>query len=338
VIADLVDGRAVDASTAEEIASVVNAAGAVDAPHVEPISGAYMQRALRHGWDGRGVENVVVGRVDGRLAAYAEIELPTWDNHHMAFVELFVRPEHRGSGLGRDIVDQVHALMKTADRTLIVANAWAGSHLERFWLDQGLESASAAAQRRLIPADLDWPQLQAILAESATASADYEIVEVPQPVPDDMIDGMLELQRTMNDAPLDDLALEDEVWTEERYRGHEQALAHRGMRNIVLAARDSTTAELAGYTAVVVEDERPHLGFQEDTVVARQHRGHRLGLRLKIEMLRLLREREPQIRQIDTWNAVSNRHMIAVNEAIGCFVVGVGSEMQRDLTGRLTDG
>ena len=61
------------------------------------------------------------------------------------------------------------------------------------------------------------------------------------------------------------------------------------------------------------------------------HRGHRLGMRLKVEMLRLLRDRHPDIVQIDTWNAESNDHMIAVNEALGCFVVGRVVELQRHL-------
>jgi hypothetical protein len=61
------------------------------------------------------------------------------------------------------------------------------------------------------------------------------------------------------------------------------------------------------------------------------HRGHKLGLRLKIAMLKRLIEVEPQVRQVDTWNAESNSHMIAVNDAIGCAVVGRAVEMQRRL-------
>lgn len=89
---------------------------------------------------------------------------------------------------------------------------------------------------------------------------------------------------------------------------------------------------MAGHTVVAVEDERPHLGFQNDTEVAPAHRGHRLGLRLKIEMLQRLREIEPQVVRIDTWNAESNGHMVAVNEQLGCFVVGRSVEMQKPLS------
>jgi GNAT superfamily N-acetyltransferase len=286
---------------------------------------------LKHGWDGRGTENVVVARTGEAITGFCAVHLPFWDNRHMAFCELYVRPDHSDSSLANQLLDQVYGLMKANERTLLVANAWRDSWLERFWREQGLEMASEAAQRRLVPADLDWHRLDELHAEGVGRSSAYDVFEVAAPVADDLVDDMVKLQLAMNDAPLNDLALEDDVWNAERYRGFESAMARRRITSHRLVARHRETGDMAGFTAVAVEHDRPHLGFQEDTAVLRDHRGHRLGLRLKIEMLRLLREREPQIKQIDTWNAVSNRHMIAVNDALGCFVVGYGGELQRDL-------
>jgi RimJ/RimL family protein N-acetyltransferase len=59
-----------------------------------------------------------------------------------------------------------------------------------------------------------------------------------------------------------------------------------------------------------------------NTVVTRKHRGHRLGLLTKIAMMELLATTEPQLERISTWNAETNEHMIAVNEAIGYTVWG----------------
>jgi GNAT superfamily N-acetyltransferase len=329
---DLIDGRTVDEGLASEIAEVANAAHRIDAPQNEPEPVEHLRLWLTFGWDDRGIEHVVVGRIDGRLTAFATVELPIWDNRHMAFVELYIHPDYRTSAVGEQVFDEVNATMKANDRTLLVANAWKDSHLERFLTEHGLEMASEAAQRRLIPADLGWTELDGLHAESLAASSAYEVFEVPAPVSDDLVDGMVELQLAMNDAPLDDLALQANRWNAQRYRECESALAHRQMTSYRLAARHRERGEMAGFTAVVVEDARPHLGFQEDTAVIRAHRGHRLGLRLKIEMLRHLREVRPQIRQIDTWNAVSNSHMIAVNDALGCFVAGYGGELQRDFS------
>ena len=71
--------------------------------------------------------------------------------------------------------------------------------------------------------------------------------------------------------------------------------------------------------------------MQFDTSVVRAHRGHRLGLLLKIEMLRWLGDVEPQLRVLDTWNAATNEHRIAVNERLGYRVIGEAIEWQRHL-------
>src|SRR5438477_287346 len=77
----------------------------------------------------------------------------------------------------------------------------------------------------------------------------------------------------------------------------------------VMACHDGT-GEPAGLTMVEVGPERPDWGFQALTAVAREHRGRRLGLRLKLAMLDLLADREPQVRHILTSNAETNGHMI----------------------------
>jgi RimJ/RimL family protein N-acetyltransferase len=80
---------------------------------------------------------------------------------------------------------------------------------------------------------------------------------------------------------------------------------------------------------VVVDGERPTLAEQHDTSVVRAHRGHRLGLLLKAEMLLWLAEAEPQLERIYTWNAESNGHMIAVNDRLGYRPMGRSLEFQR---------
>jgi hypothetical protein len=48
-------------------------------------------------------------------------------------------------------------------------------------------------------------------------------------------------------------------------------------------------------------------------------------------MLRWLREAQPQLATIDTWNAESNDHMIGVNEAVGYRVMGRALAFQRSM-------
>ena len=49
----------------------------------------------------------------------------------------------------------------------------------------------------------------------------------------------------------------------------------------------------------------------------REHRGHRLGVAVKVANLRLLQRERPDITRLTTYNAEVNSHMIGVNEALG---------------------
>jgi hypothetical protein len=94
-------------------------------------------------------------------------------------------------------------------------------------------------------------------------------------------------------------------------------VASRGDCAYRVIARHRTTGEVGGHTMVVTQPRQPQFGFQADTAVARHHRGHRLGLLLKIDMMRWLAVAEPQLKIIETWNNVDNTFMINVNEALG---------------------
>ena len=103
------------------------------------------------------------------------------------------------------------------------------------------------------------------------------------------------------------------------------------LRGCNARARHRDTGELAGHTVVTVEGGDPTQGHQHDTSVVGTHRGHRLGLLLKADMVLWLRQAEPQLARIDTWNAESNDHMIEVNEAIGYRVMGRELQFQKSL-------
>jgi RimJ/RimL family protein N-acetyltransferase len=62
-----------------------------------------------------------------------------------------------------------------------------------------------------------------------------------------------------------------------------------------------------------------------------EYRGHRLGLLTKIAMLDLLAKLEPGVRRIQTGNAGSNAHMVAINEQLGFTIAGVSRDWELDL-------
>jgi GNAT superfamily N-acetyltransferase len=125
----------------------------------------------------------------------------------------------------------------------------------------------------------------------------------------------------INDAPTDELDVEDEVFDAARIRAFEAARLDGGDRIYRIVARRKSDGVLAGHTLVGVNEAQPEYANQWDTSVLEDHRGHRLGMLLKASMVEWLHEAEPTLRYLDTWNAESNSYMIAVNEALGYEVV-----------------
>ena len=104
-----------------------------------------------------------------------------------------------------------------------------------------------------------------------------------------------------------------------------------GLRSYHAAARHRDGGPLVGWTTLVVAPSVPHWAMQWNTVVAPDHRGHRLGMWLKTENLAAMRAAEPRVRRIETQNAVDNGPMLDVNVAMGFRVVGHAWEWQGDL-------
>ena len=165
-------------------------------------------------------------------------------------------------------------------------------------------------------------QLDRLRETAEQKAAGYSLVSWTGLVPEEFIEQAAALFAALNDAPHDPQTV-PAVWDARRVRERVNALRPAyGLRTYAVAARHEATGELAALTEIAVDPADPGSGHQMLTGVTRKHRGHRLGLLVKIAMLEVLRAAEPQLERIDTWNAESNRYMIAVNEALGYTVLG----------------
>ena len=254
-----------------------------------------------------------------------------YDNLHLAWLGVQVHPEHRRRGHGTRMLEELVTEVRARGRTSIGIDGWDDEGARGFAARHGLEQKSAAIERRQQLAELDWAAIERLHAEASAAAAAYEIVRREGRTPDDELEQLAEMASAINDAPTDDLDIEDEVFSADRMRAYETSQLARGQRMFRTFARHRDTGEQAGHSVVLVDEERPQLAHQHDTSVVRSHRGHRLGLLLKTDMNLWLREVQPQIAEISTWNAESNDHMIGVNDAIGYRVMGRELEFQKSL-------
>lgn len=302
-------------------AAVREAARAADRPDRLPETVSAYRGRLRHGYDGDA--SVLAVALDGeRVTGVAEVELPTWDNTHAAYVDVTVDPRLRRRGIGRSLFRASLEWVRARDRTLVVGESGDLPAAVAFAKAMGMELASEGVERTQLMSTVDRIRLDEVFAGALGHAADYELVRLPGAVPEDLLGEVARMTAAINDAPLDDLDLGDEVYTPERIRAFEAAHHARGFRLYRVVARLRSTGEFAGHTLVAVVAEQPWYCWQLDTSVLRAHRGHRLGLLLKIDMLRWLAAVEPQLERIVTDNAASNAHMIAVNELLGQRVTG----------------
>jgi GNAT superfamily N-acetyltransferase len=317
-----------DATAIEASRSVLEAATAVDAPFLPPLTFFRRSMYVRHGWDGSPERHLLLS-VGRHPVALADLELGEWDNRDLLWFNLVVDPAHRRRGYGSRMLAEVLDIGRQERRTKFGSGWWETPSSEVFAERHGFRRAAQEIFRRQEPRLLPTGFIEAVCAEAAPYAAAYELVRIEGHAPDELLPTLTELTAAINDAPIDDLDVEDEVFTVERIRDYENAALSSGHRLRRIVAVHRPTGEAAAHTVVVVDTEQPELAHQHDTSVARAHRGHRLGLLLKAQMLRWLAEAEPQITSIDTWNAESNGHMIAVNERLGYRALGRELAFQR---------
>ncbi|NRQ49743.1 GNAT family N-acetyltransferase [Aeromicrobium stalagmiti] len=294
-----------------------------------PFDGPYLavEKRVNLTDDAYGSKTAVMARDDaGTPVAGGTAVMTLQDNREFVFVEVFVPTENRRRGHGTAVLEALVATGRERGRTIAFAMAaWAvGDETDagrRFLEAHGFTLDIMDAIRELtLPADL--PALELDPA--------YTLETWRGPCPEEWIDEYAELRRILiTEAPSGDAGLEDEHWDADRVRKDEADLVRMGREMQVSVAR-SRDGRLAGHTQLAF----PHDGdevYQWDTLVRADHRGHGLGLALKIHTMQAAADLLADRRRITTENAASNTHMIAVNEKLGFRQIAWTGEFVRDI-------
>jgi RimJ/RimL family protein N-acetyltransferase len=325
---ELVEFGPDDAVHVDAFLALTRELDATDCPWEMPRTPYRQRMHMLHSWEGEPGRWFVAH--DGREpVGTAVIDASDYDNLEMAWFTMRVAPGHRRRGHGTAMLRALEGLADGMGRPLLGMDGWDSEATRAFAASAGYDLKSAEVRR--IQVVREAPDVVPIRDEALRKAGDYELIRLEGHSPADLLPGIVDLTAAINDAPLDDLEWEDEVFSPERVRAYERAQIESGFRFRRIVARHRPTGELAGHTVVVVDSENPAYADQHDTSVARRHRGHRLGLLLKAEMLLWLADAEPQVTHIHTNNAESNRHMIAVNDRLGYRPVARIVEFQRRL-------
>jgi GNAT superfamily N-acetyltransferase len=166
--------------------------------------------------------------------------------------------------------------------------------------------------------------LQELFDEArAAAGADYRVISWVGETPEDRIDDLASLMTRMStEAPTAGLEASEAVWDASRVRARDATHGERGGSLCVSVAEYIPTGHLVAFTDLSAPGDTDQAILQGKTLVLTEHRGHRLGMLLKVANLQLLANLRPGHSGILTFNAEENRPMLAVNEAIGFEPVG----------------
>jgi GNAT superfamily N-acetyltransferase len=283
-------------------------------------------------------ELIYHGTVGGELVATGWITLPMIDNLSSADLYVAVVPERRRRGLGTAMLAHLEQVCAARGRTRLDAiTDWpydgapdgAGAPGVEFGRAHGYAFGLGDVQRELqLPADAD--VLAALAAEAAPHHADYELRSWSGPIPDDIVLSYLELSTSLaTEAPTGELEREKSAVDVEAHRSAERVLAEQQRVPWHTVAVDGEGWVVA-YSDLVVPGTDPKWIYQWGTLVDRAHRGHRLGVAVKVANLRAFRAVHPEDRRrIVTWNAEVNTHMIEINERIGFRAAARGGQLQK---------
>lgn len=319
-----------DLAAVDAYVDLGRACDAADLTWWKPRTRLALQQEMRHGWDGE-KSRFFLAHQGAETVGTLEYFAPEHDNHELSWIEAKVAPHLRRRGHGRVLLGEAEALARSLGRPLVIALGEESEAARALAAVAGypLGSTAVARVQPLDGSGEERSRFEALRAEAEAFSAGYDLVRIDGRTPAEYLDGVVQVTAAINDAPLDDLEYEDEVFDADRIRAYESAQLACGSRFRRVLAIERATGTIVGHTVVGVDGEQPVYAEQHDTAVVPAHRGHRLGLRLKSDMLCWLAEVEPELRWIETGNAASNGPMIAVNERLGYQVAGRRLQFQR---------
>jgi len=296
------------------------AAAPVDTPGEPPLSGRVFAGWLRMHWTGDRPETWLARDATGAPCGWYSLILPQRENTHLAYLNPLVGLPHRRQGTGTALVRHAAERAHGEGRMTLAAEATQGSAGEAFSRALGARAGLPEATRVLHVRAIAGGHLARLRARAQAAAGGYSLLSWAGRAPGRYTGGVVALYQDGEDAPLE-AGHEIKRWDVARLRTAERRIADQGLRHYGMAARHDRTGALAALTELEVDPQAPDWGYQGLTVVARAHRGHRLGLLVKVAMLDLLAGREPRLERIVTGNADVNQHMIAINTELGYQVL-----------------
>ncbi len=324
-----------DATALEAYFAICDACDRFENPYPAPLDLDDWREEFRNRDSSEHTEGHL-GVIDGVPVATGLLQLFMVDNLDKAFVHVNVLPDRRAQGHGSTMFAHVLARATEAGRTTVLADAdypfgADESHPSRRFLAKQGFTLSEAEVHRVLDLPADGALLDRLAAEAAAHHEHYTLVDWVELPPEQLrADYCVLLNHIFVDAPSGDVTFEEGRVTPQILVERAQVASAKGRTIYITAALDTAGVPVAHNILSVPSRDTGEI-FNFDTLVRREHRGHRLGLATKIQNLRRVTTLHPERTVVHTWNAESNGPMIAVNDVMGFHPAMYGGEYVRVL-------
>jgi len=229
-------------------------------------------------------------------------------------LELSVVPAARRSHVGSALLSSVARRAAEEGFESVGVEVIGGTPSVKFFEAHGFDCAFIEMRNLLDLGGVDWLRLGEM---AAGIGAGYRIEYHPGGPPPSHFAAYAAAKEAARASVADDLELRPSSYDAERLRASLATLHDRGLKPYIVLAVHEQTDAIAGLTEVVVPAQRPTRADQYDTIEVPSHRGYGISRAIKARMLFELRAAEPNLLDVQTWNALENEPLLQVNAELG---------------------
>ncbi|HOO96836.1 MAG TPA: GNAT family N-acetyltransferase [Caldisericia bacterium] len=264
--------------------------------------------------DSSTTSSVCLATIESKLVGVSKIA--RFESKDCASGSVIVHPEKGRVGIGSLLL----SCISHETRELRKPKLRIGTRCEegrRFLVKFGGEVINHSVTKELLVDKINWQYIDRLCEEVSIKSPDVEIIkstslegDLFQTYIDMKYDFMAELDKFMKEDKLDKEEYRQKLPELERKRQHSTD------KRICIFSKESD-GTISGYSMASINNSTPDTLWQALTGVAKPYRGKMLGTRLKIEMLKYIKDNHPEIRKISTGTSFENKWMHDINDRIG---------------------
>jgi len=310
------DPRTASSAEIASLLDTLNAVLAADLPQDPPWRETFLREYLAEVMPGERRISWIAHEEDspdgspGRLLGHVHVLLLG----DIGVLEVMVHPGARRNGLGSRLVRlAAHRVYQEGFQSIGV-EVVGDTPAVGFYSALGFVREYVETRGVLDLSTVDWSALSSV---ATGFDPGYRLEFHPGGPPDSLIETYARAKAEVRDVGDGDLELRPSSYDPQRLRDSLDCLHRRGMQPYIVLAIHEASGEVAGLTEVVVPAQHPTRADQYDTIVVGEHRGHGIDRAIKARMLLELRSAEPQLAEVQTWNAQANEAMLKVNAELG---------------------